>query len=247
MATDPADRFDSAEEMAAALDSGDQPTLVNAPAAGVTSVMARPALGDTQVVETPVVRPPDRPPRMPLILLAGLVLVALLVAALNRDDRPGSEETTAGATQSTETSAPATTAAPSPTAALAGELRGLAGRLRPSDGARAGDLATLLRQVADQVEAGAGGPGATATMVSVAAWRATGQLGEAAATSAVGLLSRVPGATVVTLPAQPSQPSVATAPATGNSTAGGTSGSEDKGKSEDRGKSDDGKGKGRDD
>ena len=234
MAIDPADRFDAAEAMAAALSAGDQPTLVNGAAMGATSVMARPALGDTQVVETPLPPPPARPrARVPLALLVGLLFVALLVAGLNRDDRPGSDEATAASTPST-TGAPASTGAPPPTAALAGELRALAGRLRPSEGARAGDLATLLRQVADQVEAGAGGAGATATMVSVAAWRATGQLSEAAATSAVTLLSRVPGATVVTLPSQSSQPAVSapTVPAGGN---GRDAGKED-GKGEGRGK-----------
>ncbi|HEX2048720.1 MAG TPA: serine/threonine-protein kinase [Acidimicrobiales bacterium] len=248
MATDPADRFESAEAMATAVSTEGQPTLVNGAAVGATSVMARPALHDTQVVETPLPLAPARPPsRVPMALLAALVFVALLVAALNRGDGSGSGEATAGTTPSTS-AAPATTAAPSPTAALAGELRALAGRLRPSDGARAADLATLLRQVADQVEAGSGGPGATATMVSVAAWRATGQLGDAAAASAVSLLSRVPGATVVTLPARSSPPAVpAPAPAPGGNAGVGNAGGEDKGKSDDKGRSDEGKGRGKDD
>ena len=248
MATDPADRFDSATAMAAALSpasrvAGADPTLVGAPALGATSVMARPRLHDTQVVETPVA--PDRPrSRLPLALILGVVFIALLVAWLNRGDRSTSTEPSPATPQST--AAPVST---SPTSALAGDLRAFAGRLRPTDGARAGDLATLLRQVADQTEAGAGGQGATATMISVAAWRATGQLTDAAATTAVTLLSRVPGATVVTLP--PSQPSVSvpTAPATPSAPAtganSGSSGGGD-GKGRDEGK-DGGKGKGRDD
>ncbi|MDQ3642427.1 MAG: hypothetical protein M3450_13430, partial [Actinomycetota bacterium] len=99
-----------------------------------------------------------------------------------------------------------------------------------SDGARAADLASQLRQVADQVEAGSGGGTATGAIISVGAWRLTGQLSEAAATSAISLLSRVPGVTVVTLPSQPVI-SVPTAPASGSGNRGTV-------KPNDRGKSD---------
>ncbi|HEV2760745.1 MAG TPA: hypothetical protein VGV86_14385, partial [Acidimicrobiales bacterium] len=163
----------------------------------------------------------------------------VLVAGLNRGDRSPSADPSGATTESTPppsttASTPATTAAPSPTATWAGELRSAAGRLSPSDGARAADLASQLRQVADQVEAGSGGGTATGAIISVGAWRLTGQLSESAATTAINLLSRVPGVTVVTLPSQPVI-SVPTAPAPGGNTRGTAK------------PDDNGKGKGKDD
>ncbi|MGI8810486.1 MAG: serine/threonine-protein kinase [Acidimicrobiales bacterium] len=230
MATDPARRFDSAGAMAAALSAqtvtaAGAPTLVDGAGAPATSVLDRRDLSDTMVgapVPLPAPPPlagvgvPSAKPRfrVPLALLVVLVFIAVLVAGLNRGDRSPSNEP-AGA-QNPSTTAPsssgatsATTAAPASTAALAAELRAAAGRLSPSDGARAADLASSLRQVADQVQAGNGGGAATGAIVSVGAWRLTGQLSDAAATSAINLLSRVPGVTVVTLP------SLSTAPAPG--------------------------------
>ncbi|MCA1682774.1 MAG: hypothetical protein LC685_02070, partial [Actinobacteria bacterium] len=122
-----------------------------------------------------------------------------------------------GSSPTTEaTTGTSVTTAPSPTAGLANDLRAAAGRLGPADGARAADLATALRQVADQVQSGGGGVAATTSIVSVGAWRLTGQLSDAAATSAIALLSRVPGVTVVTLPSTPLLPGVTTPPASGN-------------------------------
>ncbi len=223
MATDPARRFNSATAMATALSgsaspASGAPTLVDGMSAAPTSVLDRGQLSDTLVdapaapLPPPVagLRAPAAQPRfrLPLALVVALVFIAILVAGLNRGDRSPSND------PSGSVGAPTTTAAPSPTATLAAELRAAAGRLSPSDGARATDLASTLRQVADQVEAGNGGGAATAAIVSAGAWRLTGQLSDAAATSAINLLSRVPGATVVTLPSQPVI-SVPTAPASG--------------------------------
>jgi hypothetical protein len=151
--------------------------------------------------------------RVPLALIVALAFLALLVFGLHSRSKSGPTATGASSTPSTAagnasatTAAPATTVPPSPTASLANDLRAAAGRLSPADGARAGDLATALRQVADQVQAGTGGPSATGAIVSAGAWRLTGQLSEAAASSAIALLSRVPGVTVVTLPSTPVVP-----------------------------------------
>jgi serine/threonine protein kinase len=228
MARAPGDRFPSAEAMAAALaaPAADAPTLVNAVVSPPTSV-----LDVESLAPPPMVKPRGR---VPLALLVGLVLVALLVAGLQH--RGGKSGTNTVASQS-----PSSTAAPSPTSSLVNDLRAAAGRLGANDGARAADLAGSLRQVADQVEAGspAAGAAATAAIVTVGAWRLTGQLTDSAASTAVALLSRVPGVTVVTLPAQ----SAATAPPASNAGTVATVPATSKGKADDKGN---GKGKGKD-
>jgi serine/threonine-protein kinase len=214
MATDPDRRFASAGAMAAALSleshvppAAGTPTVVDglgveglgAPA---TSILESNDLRQADAVVVPPA-PVARPPfRVPLALVVAVAFIALLVYGLNRGGGSGSTASSAGQSEST-TAAPTTTAAPSPTAALADELRAVAGRLGPADGARAADLAAALRQVADQVQAGNAGPAATGAVISAGAWRLTGQLTDAAATSAIALLSRVPGVTVVNLPGQP--------------------------------------------
>jgi hypothetical protein len=139
------------------------------------------------------------------------------VFGLHSRSKPASSTGASSGSSPTTAATSATTAATSPTAGLANDLRAAAGRLGPADGARAADLATALRQVADQVQSGGGGVAATTSIVSVGAWRLTGQLSDAAATSAIALLSRVPGVTVVTLPSTPLLPGATTpAPAPGN-------------------------------
>ena len=241
MATDPSRRFPSATAMAAAVAprasvAAGAPTLVDGVGVPATAVIDRRDLADTRVAAPPVAAPlPARPRfRVPLALLVGLVFVAVLVAGLNLGDRsPSNEPADAdGQTESTQSPAaqtPQSTAAPSPTTGLAGELRAAAGRLSAADGARAADLATSLRQVADQLQAGNGGAAATGAIVTIGAWRLTGQLTDAAATSAINLLSRVPGVTVVTLPSLPG----VNAPTGGNGTTGRDDG---KGKESDKGK-----------
>jgi serine/threonine-protein kinase len=255
MATDPERRFNSASAMAAALavterGGAGEPTLLDRPVVAPTSVIERRTLDDTLIAAAPLgspdlAAPTPVPPvgprrtRVPLALIVGLVFVVVLVAGLNRRDRSPADP--ASTQTPTTAAAPASTAPASPTAALAAELRAAAGRLGAADGARAGDLATTLRQVADQVEAGGGGNAATGAIVTVGAWRLTGQLTEAAATSAINLLSRVPGVTVVTLPAS-GRPAVS-APSTGGSPARGNT-PQDAGKDKD---DDKGAGKDKDD
>jgi len=252
MATDPAQRFDSAAAMSTALSAPatpamGAPTVVDGMSAAPTSVLDRGDLSDT-LVDAPAapVPPPvglgapaGRPRfRVPLALLVALAFIAILVAGLNRGNRSSSDDPAAAQTETTQAGsgsggAPTTSAAPSPNAALAAELRAAAAKLTPSDGARAADLAATLRQVADEVEAGSGGGTATGAIISVGAWRLTGQLSDAAATSAINLLSRVPGVTVVTLPSQPVIP-VPTAPGSG----GGKSDDDDDNKGRGKGKDD---------
>jgi len=216
MATDPARRFPSAAAMASALvprpaTATGAPTLVDGEGAPATAVIDRRELTEIHVAEPAAAVSGTRPRfRVPVALLVVLVFVAVLVAGLNRRDKAPSDEPAAAQTASTQAAAgqtptqPSTTAA-APAAGLAADLRAAAGRLSAADGARASDLASTLRQVADQVQAGNAGAAGTATgaVVSAGAWRLTGQLSEAAATAAINVLSRVPGVTVVTLPSLP--------------------------------------------
>ncbi len=232
MARDPERRFASAGAMAAALSpaaptapaAAGAPTLVDGMGAPPTSVLDRSELGPAGPAAVAATAPATLRRslgRVPLALIVALVFLALLVFGLHNRSKPGTG--TAGASSAT-TAAPSTTVALSPTAGLAADLRAAAARLGPADGARAGDLAASLRQVAGEVEAGSGGGTATGAIVSVGAWRLTGQLSDAAATSAVALLSRVPGVTVITLPSVPviavpttaAPTATAPAPAAGN-------------------------------
>ena len=132
MATDPAQRFESADAMAAALTAHDPTlamvddvTLVHA-VAPATAVLDHPVLTDT--AEVAVAPPPPlvrrRPSRVPLAaLLAALAFVALLVAVLNRGDDGGPTKPVSAQTESNQSAttvdrsqAPATTAAPVVTA-----------------------------------------------------------------------------------------------------------------------------------
>jgi len=119
MATDPEHRFESAADMAAALTASGQPTLTHAVmgAGAPTSVLDRRDIAGTAVVEPPG---PYRPgSRLPLAVLLGAVLVALLVAALNWGDGrasdqppPAGAETPATTVGGAQQQAPATTVAP---------------------------------------------------------------------------------------------------------------------------------------
>ncbi|MDP1807837.1 MAG: protein kinase, partial [Acidimicrobiales bacterium] len=113
MATDPAQRFESAPAMATALTVRDPTvamvddlTLVHAAAPG-TAIIDHPVMRET--TEVPLAPPPPagrRPARVPLAAaLVALALVALLVAALNRDGGGPNQPATA----QTETTQPAPT------------------------------------------------------------------------------------------------------------------------------------------
>ncbi|HEX3623582.1 MAG TPA: serine/threonine-protein kinase [Acidimicrobiales bacterium] len=253
MARDPERRFATAAAMAGALApppptavaASGTPTLVDGIAGPATSVLDRAELDRAgRGPASGVARPPGPVPpsrvgrpsgRVPVALLVGLVALAVLVFALHNRSKPAGKSTASSTQTSTPATTagspgttaadPATTAPASPTVSLANDLRAAAARLGPADGARAGDLATMLRQVADQVQAGSGGGTATTGIVSVGVWRLTGQLSDAAATSAINLLSRVPGVTVVTLPATPvipfPTPATTPAPTQGNSNGNG--------------------------
>ena len=118
MATDPAQRFESAAAMAAALAQpddtvamADHVTVVNA-ATPATAVISQPAMSQTaafDVAPAPIGR---RRSRLPVAaMLATLVFVALLVAALNRDDGGGGNQPVSAQTTDTTQPAPSTTAA----------------------------------------------------------------------------------------------------------------------------------------
>jgi serine/threonine-protein kinase len=144
MATDPTQRFDSADAMAAALVARDPTvamvddvTLVHA-VAPATAVLDHPVLKDTAEVGLAPPPPPAgrRRPRAPLAaVLAALALVVLLVAVLNRGDGGAPNQPVSAQTESTQpattvarSQSPATTVAPARSAttapAVSGNTRG---------------------------------------------------------------------------------------------------------------------------
>lgn len=116
MAADPAQRFESAAAMAAALAMRDPTiamvddlTLVHAAAPG-TAILDHPVMRETTEVPLAAAAPAGRRrSRAPLAAaLIALVLVALLVAALNRGDGSGPNKPVSAQTESTQ---PSTTVA----------------------------------------------------------------------------------------------------------------------------------------
>jgi len=228
MATDPGRRFPSATAMADALAASgpaaitavtaaaaDTPTLVDVPrGAGATSVLSAADVGRSPVNEAPGMLPRRPRGRAPVVLVVIVAFVALLVAGLNRRSGPGPSPSAAGTTTPATSPEVTTTAVPLPLTPLAGELRAAAGRLTSADGARAGEVATRLRQVADLLPSGDAGVAATEAIVAVGTARLAGQLSDAATISAVTLLSRVPGAAVN--PSQPAPTASAPSPTPGS-------------------------------
>ena len=250
LATDPARRFSSAADMATALSalSGGAATVVDQVAGrpDPTMVLDTAALGGgpsgpssgrhSAAAGPGTLAGRRRPPLgVRLALVAGLAVFALvlLLRACSPDPDPVADPrvetptTQARTTQATQTTAQSS----SPAAVLARAMRAEADRLSPADGARASDLANGLRSVADQVEAGGGGPAATGLLVSVATWNRDDQLTDGATVTAVQLLQQVPGvsvaptAVVTTAPARP--PTTAARPPTTAS---------DRGRGNDKGK-----------
>jgi serine/threonine-protein kinase len=268
MARQPADRFASAADMAAALD-GPPPAAPAAPAA--TTLDERP--GGTLIMpsgERPVAAPPapvmPPPPRRArpvrrsrpapwssrkglgwaLAILAAVALVLLLTAtsgpSIDALARQAASTTVAPTTPTTR--APATTV-PTTTApaqqSLSQVLRALADHLKPSDGARAGDLASGLRQVANDLDAGspAAAGHATGLIISAAAWQQTGQLSASALTSAVQLLQSVPGVQAVAATQSPAVVTTVAPRAATGGPAGATAPTAGGGKSKGKGKAGD--------
>jgi serine/threonine-protein kinase len=231
MATDPSRRFASAPEMAAALTgapAGDTPTLADAASElTATSVLEVPpaepagAAGDAGA---PGAVRPGAPPRLgvrvALAVLVVLVVAAILLAGRSRTRQPAASRATAPASSAPATTPSSTVTTQTARSPVAQSLLALADRIGPTDGVRAGDLASRLRQLADQVDAGGAGPTATNLIVSVAAWHSAGQLSDSATVAALQALSAVPGtAGTATAPAaQTPTPTVprATAPAAAN-------------------------------
>ena len=160
MATEPAQRFESAAAMATALTVRDPTvamvddlTLLHAAAPG-TAILDHPVMTDTtEVALAPPAPLPRRRSRAPLAaLLAALAFVALLVAVLNRGDdgaprQPASAQTEttqpAPSTTTARSQAPATTAAPvvtaPPRAAISGNTGGGSGENKAKDAEKGDD------------------------------------------------------------------------------------------------------------
>jgi serine/threonine-protein kinase len=213
MSTDPTERFASAADMAAAIAA---PAAGAAGAAGVADPTVVPPADDTMLLAAsagaavtggdvlgarPIGPRPSRRlnaaarRRILAGALVGIVLLALLVGLLlSRGDgsvRSASSSTAAATT--TPAAAPAPPPAPSPTAQLAQALRGLADHMSADDGAMAPALAQRLRQVADAVDSGGGGPQASALLAVLPVWSRSGLVSAATASSAIQLLRQVPG------------------------------------------------------
>jgi hypothetical protein len=195
MDRDPARRFPSAPEMAAALG-------LEGPTGGLFSdptvlSMPVPAIGETQVLPVtdavpvaalvdgiPTATPSTRAPRPPLfedrrrlrwVAVIG-VAVALLLLGLAAASNQGDGDATSPAR-----------------AALAGELRDAGDGLDADAGDAAGEAADAVDSLADEVEDGAGAPEATALLGRLAAWRDDGGLTGAAADGLATIVRRVPG------------------------------------------------------
>ena len=214
MSADPAARFASAAEMAAALGSGlagsgpgDDATVALAQPAGAastTTTMPRQAVAGAGAERTETVRRPEggaeiaalaarrhagRRFRMAAAAVAVLVFVLVGVAVASNDRDGGG---TGGGPQAA--------AADPARAQLAAEMREWADRMETGDGSKGPEAASRLRTVADEVEAGGGAEEATALANDAVQWRRSNELFRTATARLLELLARVPGAQPVALP-----------------------------------------------
>ncbi|MDQ6798356.1 MAG: serine/threonine protein kinase [Actinomycetota bacterium] len=196
MAHDPAKRFASAEDMAAALTTpaADAATIadnVKLAGAGGTQVLDPGLINDPAAVATPT-PPPQRAwlrPALTAVVLAGLaiLLVVLVVRARSSDRTPTS------ATPGPTSASLRTTTTASATGGIAQQLRDTAAGLGADDGSMAPTVASRLQAVADQVQAGGGGSEATALLATTVGLARAGQLTSSAAATVAQALVRVPG------------------------------------------------------
>jgi serine/threonine-protein kinase len=199
MAPDPAQRFATAADMAAALAPG--------AATATTQAVAVASADDTQVFggsgdgadyagpgDAVVLRRRWR--RVWIWAAIGAVGLALMfVLAQSADDpNPGSD-----AAAQTE----------SPEMELARKLRAQAATLSPADGPAAAEAARRLEELAGAVERDEGGPPATALVASVGEWNREGDLSDQATGAIVALLQQVQGVDMSVL----TPPTTAPAPA----------------------------------
>lgn len=217
MAPDPGQRFASAADMARALEGG-------AAVAAAAPTVEVPAPGTRTEVDLDVpigtamsfaARPSSGRARrqwrrrfwllLALAALVGLALRILLGGDGNAEPSAGVPTTRAGpattaappttVARATTTTRPATTTTTSVLSDLDRLLRDLAERLTPrADGRRSGNLSSELRKTAGALGTRDQGEKADDAMKQVAEWLAEGDLSHDAARSALGLLSRVPGA-----------------------------------------------------
>jgi hypothetical protein len=199
MDPDPARRYSSAAEMAAAIAGapmGAEATVAGANGAADTLEVG--AGGDTAVFDVPPVAtvppPADQGRRLPLagviVAALGALLAVVLFAGVGSgggsDDSPRAGDAPA-------TTAPPSTAPASPVQRLADALRAQAEGIGAGDGSFAPQVATRLNQIADAVAAGNGGPGATALLAVLPVWSRTGLVSDAVTDAAAELLKQVPG------------------------------------------------------
>jgi serine/threonine-protein kinase len=194
MATDPAARFASAAEMARAL----APPAPGAPFADTVRVAGS---GDTLVLDdraglspagapagpagpAPIEAAHDRRRILAWAVIAGIVILVLFLLTRGGGDTGPAPSSASGPSP--------TTAPPTTAGGLASQLRNEAARLGGDDGPLAPALASRLRQLADQVDAGDGGGTATSLLATTVGWSRAGQVSPAAAAEVIRLLSQVP-------------------------------------------------------
>ena len=199
---DPAARFASAADMARALhDTAPAPTARLAAA-------TRPATGSGPAMPRSVQRARRRR-RWPAALVAAAVLTALLIAVLVLSAQEGRSRPS---TATNANAPPATTAVTQPPDPVASELRNLAGRLTPADGAAASSLAAGLNRVAS-LPSSQRPQAATAVLAAAAGWYEQGQLSPTAYAESITALTDAGGQPA---PPRTSPPPTSPAPASPN-------------------------------
>lgn len=225
MDRDPARRFPDAAAMSRALRSGlsgtpDDLTVLTGPADATLVLDAPSPSGDDR--QDDAAAPPLPPPFAPngrrngtsRSLVAGLV--ALLVLLLAIGVYVASDEAPAEAT-------------------LADRVRDVAGELNAADGARAGDAAARLEELAAAVEREAPETGALANalLTDTAIWQSRGELTDEAAAAVRDIVLQVPGADAASFSVPTTAPPTTVAPRDESSGRGEGKGAKKKGKGDD--------------
>jgi eukaryotic-like serine/threonine-protein kinase len=214
MAHHPGDRFTSAADMAAALEPAPVDATVRADSTLILPTVnafghaaGEPPLAAVAPGRRPLSRSVGpvwvRPGLVWALVGLGLLGLLILLARANGQsiESVGRDAAGTAAEAPPASTGTPTTAAPAPNS-LSQRLRGAAYLLTSAEGARAGDLAAGLRQVASDLDAGSPATAghATGLIISAAAWNQTGQLSDAATASAIQLLQQVPGVQVTSTP-----------------------------------------------
>jgi hypothetical protein len=212
MQRDPAERFATAADMGEAAEAARTLDLRDAPDTVVTALPVADADATVTIAREGVEsRPPEAPPvgvrlaerarrlgpLVPVLVVAGLVLVLLAFLALTKST--GADNTPGATPGPTNPASPLTT-----------ELRNVAARIDDAahDGPAGPQAAAGLRSIADKLDAGqSAGADATALAQQVNTWHQQRQLFDTATNISLGVLAKVPGVdtAAITAAAAPAQ------------------------------------------